>query len=266
MNNVSRHLPIVMLTAILLSAVSCGTDEPRGRDHGTNGDGTPIPHDTIHHNDTTPTDTTHHGDNPADTTHQGNDNDTTATFTITLTAPQDYGYMGQTMQLSALTSRPATVTWHTSRAAIATVDGSGKVTFSNTDSDGTAVITATANGVSSQVTLTNRCWKVAAWDGTAWCAPAYLNVHPGDTIPFTIVDSQAHAINDLGFNAAACQWTVSSRNADVNDVVKVIATPTATNHWQYRLAVSPDAPAGPIIMVMAQLGEAASVLTCVINR
>ena len=135
MSNPMRHLPPLALAAILLCALSCGTDEPRGRDNGT----TPVPHDTTHRNDTTPTDTTHHNTtpndttgntNPADTTHHGN-NDTTTTFSITLNAPRDYGYMGQTLQLNAVTSAAATVSWHSSNSAVATVDASGLVYFNN---------------------------------------------------------------------------------------------------------------------------------------
>ena len=269
MSNPMRHLPPLALAAILLCALSCGTDEPRGRDNGT----TPVPHDTTHRNDTTPTDTTHHNTtpndttgntNPADTTHHGN-NDTTTTFSITLNAPRDYGYMGQTLQLNAVTSAAATVSWHSSNSAVATVDASGLVCFNNIAGDGTTVITATASGVSDQVTLTNRCWTVAAWNGTGWDAPSYFTAHPGDTIALTITDSQSHLINDSGFNAAACQWTVTSRNADVASIVKTIAAPTGANNWQYRLAISHEAPAGAIMIVTAQHGDAASALSCVIN-
>ena len=265
MITVSRHLPLLILSAIMLCAISCGTDEPRGRQNGT----TPVPYDTTHRNDTTPTDTTHHGNNPADTTGHSTPGDTThhgnsdsTTFTITINAPRDYGYMGQTMQLNAVTTRPATVTWHSSQTAIATVDASGMVCFNNTDEDGTTSITASANGVSNSITLTNRCWSGAALNGSTWITPTYLNIHAGDTIALTIVDSQFHAINDQGFNAAACQWTVSSRNADVSTTVKNISTPTATNNWQYRIAVSAEATAGTIIRVIAQHGEAASALSC----
>lgn len=259
----------MILTAIMLCAVSCGTDEPRNKTNST----TPVPFDTTHRNDTTPTDTTHHGNNPADTTgnttpadtthHAGND--TTTAFTITLSAPQTYGYMGQTLQLNAVTTTPATVHWRSSRATIATVDANGLVTFSPTDADGTAVITATANGMSDTVTLTNRAWKVAAWSSTAWNAPAYFNCHPGDTIACTIVDSHASAINDKGFNAAACQWASSSYATGADNIFKIIATPNEANHWQYRLAISPDAPVGAIIIVTAQYGDAASALSCAIN-
>lgn len=270
MSGLMRHLPLLIFTTIMLCVVSCGTDEPRRtQDSGS----TPVPFDTTHRTDTTPTDTTHHGNNPtdttgnttpADTTHH-NGNDTTAAFTITLNAPQTYGYMGQTMQLNAVTTTPATVQWRSSRALIATVDANGLVTFSPTDTDGTAVITATANGLSDTVTLTNRTWKVAAWNGIAWNAPAYFNCHPGDTIALTIVDSRASAINDKGFNAAACQWGASSYNSGADNIFKIISTPNEANNWQYRLTISPDAPVGSIIIVTAQHGEAASALSCVIN-
>ena len=269
MKRLSRHLPLVILAAILLCGVACGTDEPRGKDHGTQGGSTPVPHDTTRNNtnppDTTSNDTTHNSTNPPDTTHNST-NDTTTTFSITLNVPRTIGYMGQTMQLNAVTTAPATVKWQSSRAAIATVDAEGLVTFCPTDADGTAVITATAGGVSDTVTLTNRCWHVAVWDGSAWSVPAYLSCHPGDTILLSITDSQTRVIDDGGFNAAACQWSLKSRNADVSSAVKVIATPAASNGWQYRLAVLPDAPTGSIIVVTAQHGDAASVLSCAINR
>ena len=175
MKRLSRHLPLVILAAILLCGVACGTDEPRGKDHGTQGGSTPVPHDTTRNNtnppDTTSNDTTHNSTNPPDTTHNST-NDTTTTFSITLNVPRTIGYMGQTMQLNAVTTAPATVKWQSSRAAIATVDAEGLVTFCPTDADGTAVITATAGGVSDTVTLTNRCWHVAVWDGSAWSVPA----------------------------------------------------------------------------------------------
>ena len=271
MSGQSRHLPLMILSVIMLCAVSCGTDEPR---RTQDGGSTPVPFDTTHRNDTTPADTTHHGNNPSDTTgnttpsdtthHSGND--TTATFTITLNAPLDYGYMGQTMQLNAVTTRPTSVTWKSSRPLFATVDADGMVTFSNTDRDGNTVITATANGVSDSVTLTNRCWKVAARSGNGWSTADYLNAHPGDTIVLTIVDSQAYAINDKGFNAGACQWTASSRNADISKVVGAVTSPAEANNWRYTMVITPDAPAGAIIIVMAQYGDAASALSCVINR
>lgn len=266
MSHVLRHLPLMILTAIMLCAVSCGNDEPRSKSNGS----TPVPFDTTHRSDTTPNgnnpaDTTNNGNNPTDTTNNGS-NDTTAAFTITVKAPQDYGFMGQTMQLTAVTSQPAAVTWHSSQTATATVDANGLVSFYNTDRDGTTVITATANGVSDKITLTNRCWHVAARSGNAWVAPDYLNAQPGDTIILSIVDSQAHAINDNGFNAGACQWSIISSNASIESIVKTITKPTVSSNWQYILTISPDAPQGAIFIALAQYGNAASALQCAINR
>lgn len=257
MRGLSRHLPLLMLTAILLlGAVACG-DEPSGKHHGTRVDPTPV--DTTHHNDTTGT----HG---SDTTgNHNNDTTTTPPFTIVIDAPRSYGYSGDTLQLTAVTSSPADVTWRSTRTAAATVNGSGTVLFNNVIRDDSTLIIASANGVSDTVVLTNRCWEIAAWQDNAWNSPAYFAAHRGDTVCLTIVDSHANPIDDHGFNASSCQWSVNSRNADISTVIAAVATPSPDNSWQYRLTISGDAPAGAIIMVFAQHGDAAMALSITIT-
>lgn len=260
MRHVLRHLPLLVLTAILLvGAVSCGDNEPSGKHHDPHGD-SPTPVDTTHHNDTTGNDTT-----ATDTTHHTGGNDTVPPVTITIAAPRDYGYMGQTLQLDAVTTSPETVTWRSTHTTVATIDNNGLLNFSNIINDDSTLIIATASGISDTLSVTNRCWTVAAWNGTAWTQSTY-NVHPGDTISFTIVDSQTQLIDDNGFNAAAVQWTAMSFNADVTALITSLDTPGQANGWKRRWIVTPDATTGAIITIMAQLDDAASTITCPITR
>ena len=251
MKRMSRHLPALMLAAaMLLSITSCG-DEPRGRHHvTTDGDTTAVDTTGHHGNDTVPGDTTgHHGEDT-----------TAATFSLVIHAERNFGYMGESLRLSATTSSPAAVTWRSTRTTAATVDDSGLVTFNNVISDDSTLIIATAGTASDTVALANRCWNVAAWDGMAWITPAYLAVHRGDTVAMTIVDSHGTAIDSHGFNAAACQWAASSRNADAGAIATVVATPSRDNGWKQVWAISGDAPQGAIITITASHHDAASAL------
>ena len=263
MKSLVRHLPLLMLTVLLLSgAASCG-DEPHSIHSGT-----PIPVDTTHHNnDTTSNDTTGHGNDTTatDTTHHHSGDTTTTALSITILAPRDYGYMGQTLQLTASTSSPASVTWRSLNTSIASIDkDNGMVTFGNVVADGTALITAMASGATDTIMLTNRCWKVASWDGSAWTVPSYLPVHQGDTLVFTITDSQNHAIDDQSFNAAACQWTAISQNAD-EGIITALSTGEADVRRQ-RFVIAADAPVGAYITIVTRYGDAASSLMCVIAQ
>ena len=245
-----------MLTAILLLGVaSCG-DEPSGIHHGNRVD--PTPEDTTHHSDTT-------GSHGNDTT-GGSANDTTTTpFTLAIDADRDYGYMGQTLQLHAATTTPSPVSWRSTRMTSAIVDGDGLVTFNNVIADDSTLIIATAAGVSDTIFLTNRCWNVATWNGTAWLTPALLTVHRGDTIVLTIIDSHGMAIDDNGFNAAACQWSIVCRNADVAAIARLIATPSQANGWKQQWVILDDAPAGAVFTLIAAYHEAAATLSCTIT-
>lgn len=255
-----RHLPLLALTAVLLmGGISCGSDEPIGNRHGSHDDPTPT--------DTTSQDTTSHSGTdtiPNDTTSH-HDTDTTTTPRITIGAPRDYGYMGQTMQLTVTNTATAAVKWRSSRSAVASVGQDGLVTFNNLITDSTTVITATAGNACDSLTLTNRCWHVAAWSGTAWVTPAYHSVHPGDTITLTIVDSEGRAINDQGFNAGACEWSATCRTADVAAVITAIDTPSGNNGWQYRWVINAGTAQGTIVNIMARHGYAASTLACLVN-
>jgi len=257
-----RHLPLLLLSAVmLLGAFSCGNDEPNARRHDDREG--PTPADTIHNNDTTGNDTTHH--QGGDTTQYPGGDTTGTVYSVIINAARDYGYMGQTLQLTATTTPGGeAVTWRSTCTMVATVDGNGMVNFNNIIGDSTALIIASTAHASDTLCLHNRCWRVAAWNGTAWTSPAYLTAHPGDTLALTIVDSHAAPVNDENFNAAACQWTASSRNADVAALVKPVAQPSQDNGWTYRWAISHDTPAGAIISFMAQHSEAASAITCTI--
>lgn len=252
-----RHLPLLMLTAaLLLGVISCGKDEPRTQRHDTSNHSTPT--DTTHNSDTTG----HH--NNDSTGNHGNDSTPAPHVSITINAPRDYGYMGQTMQLTAVTTGSAdAVTWRSTRTTVATVDASGLVQFNNALQDSTTTIIATAGAACDSITLTNRCWSVAAWSGGNWTTPPYLTVHPGDTIILTIVDSKGRPVNDGGFNAGACQWTASSRNADVTTALTAIGTPESDSS-QRRWLIAGDAPAGAIITIIALHGDAAASITCAI--
>lgn len=257
MKRLSCHLPLLMLMAtLLLGAASCTHDEPRGIPHHGNHDN-PTPIDTTQTSDTT-------GNHGSDTTSNQGGDSTTTVFTICIDAARDYGYMGETLQLTAVTSSPATVTWRSTRTAVAAVDGNGLVTFNNAVRDDSTLIIATASGVSDTIALTSLCWKVATWQDNAWTVPSYLAVHRGDTISMTIIDSHGNIIDDHGFNAASCQWTVSGQNAET--VTTVVSTPSRENGWQYRLYISDSAPDGTIVTVIAQHGEAASSLKCTVTH
>lgn len=262
MKRVLRHLPLLMLTALLLvGVVSCGDDEPGNRRHDHHGD-TPTPVDTTHTNDTT-----HHTDTTGnDTTHNQSGNDTTTAMAITVNAPRDYGYMGQTLQLTAVTTKPATVSWRSTRTMVATVDNNGLVTFGNSQADTSTTIIATAGNVSDSLTLANRHWAVAVWSGTTWAQASYFSAHPGDTISLTIVDSQGRLINDNGFNAAAVKWTTTCYDSDVNTLINAIDTPSQANGWRIRWRITDEATRGANIIIMAECGDAASAITCTILR
>ena len=263
MRNLLHHLPLAILTALLLmGAYACG-DEPSIKHHSNHDDPTPADttthgSDTTSHGDTTTVDTT-----AVDTTHTGGGGgDTTTIFTLSIQAPRNYGYMGQTLQLTAVTSSPASVTWHSSSPTVAFIEQDGMVTFNNTITDGSSLITATAAGVSDSIRLTNRRWQVAAWDGNSWKAPPYLTVHQGDTLVVTIADSELLAIDDQGFNAAACQWTASSYNTEGN-IITPIASSESTRR---RYVISPNAPIGATVTLLARYGEVASMLSGTVTR
>ena len=255
MKCLSRHLPLlILIAALLLGVVSC-SDEPRGKHHGGRVDPTPV--DTTSHSDTT-------GNHGTDTTGNHGSDTTITPLTIAIEAERGYGYMGETMQLRAVTSIPAAVTWRSTRPAAATVDGDGLVTFSNAIHDDTTLIIATVGTVSDTLALANRCWKVAAWDGNAWAAPAYFTVHWGDTVALTIVNSSGAVINDHGFNAAACQWSATSRNADMDAIATLIASPSSENGWRQIWAIADGAPAGAIFTILAGYHDSASALVCTV--
>ena len=264
MRNVLRHLPLLLCCLVVaLDITSCG-DEPRHPRPGSPDNDTPA--DTVQPVDTTANDTT--GGTPVDTTTADTTGSGTDQLTITITAPRNYGYMGQTMQLKATTSaEPSTpVTWTSSRPDVATVDHDGFVTFANVREDGQTVITASADGASATLTLSCRRWAVALRDGTAWVIPDAATAHRSDTITLTIVNSSLRPIDDNGFNAASCQWSHSSRNADVATLIGQVLPPEASNGWQTRYIVAPAPADGAILTIKATLGDAASSLSVLLRN
>ena len=229
---------------------SCG-DEPQHHRPGTHSSDTIQPPDSTHH----PTDTTSRDTTSRDTTR----------FTISIAAPRPYGYMGQTMQLTATTSSRAPIVWSSSRTDLATVDQSGMVTFANSRTDGQAIISATANGVTATLPLECRCWQVAMQDGTAWTVPEAPTVHPGDTLVLTIVDSGLRTIDDGALNAA-CRWSYSSRNANISTLVAQVLPSGTSPLWLTRYVIGPSPANGAILIVKASLGDAASSMQVVISN
>ncbi|MBR4828822.1 MAG: Ig-like domain-containing protein [Muribaculaceae bacterium] len=256
----SRHFPLYFLLVMMLMAcaTSCGSDEPYhhmpGRENG---------HDT-------PADTTHGTHTPADTTagdttaRDTTARDTSASFSIKLSSPRDYAYMGQTLRLTATTSTPTTVKWKSTATRIATVDSSGLVTFNNLHENGETAIIATACDMSDTLWLHARWWTIAERSATAWITPATHTFHPGDTIALTIVDSNTQPVNDNGFNAGSCQWTIYCYAPDVAQVINMTQPPSNENGWQAVYAIGNSAPIGTTFTIMAQFNEAASSITCTI--
>lgn len=254
--SLTRHLPLALLAAAILSMAACHHDEPNGNRPGQGGSHV-TPGDTVPPNDTTthPTDTI--TPPPTDTT-------STDTFTLTLSALRDYGYMGQTLQFTAVTSSETTVTWASSNPLAATVDNQGLVSIANLSGDGKTIITASACGVTDSLSLQCLYWAVAALTDGAWSAAPYRQLHHGDTLSLTLVGSNAAPIDDGGFNAASCQWSVTCRQADAGQLFDSSEAPSQTNGWQARYVISPDAPTGVTFTVMARFGQAASALSCVV--
>ena len=233
--SLTRHLPLALLAAAILSMAACHHDEPNGNRPGQGGSHV-TPGDTVSPNDTT----TH----PTDTiTPPPNDTTSSDTFTLTLSAPRGYGYMGQTLQFTAFTSSETTVTWASSNPLAATVDNQGLVSIANLSGDGMTIITASACGVTDSLSLQCLYWAVAALTDGAWSAAP---------------------IDDDGFNAASCQWSVTCRQADAGQLFTGSEAPSQANGWQARYVISPDAPTGVTFTVMARFGQAASALSCVV--
>ena len=265
MTRLTKHLPLLLLTAAICGISACDHDEPRGRRPGSGG--------TIVTNDTTgnvnPTDTT-----ARDTTNQVTPSDTipkdttnnppSETFTITLNAARDYAYMGQSLQLYAITSDSATVKWKSTNTLVATVNNEGLVLMANVRDNCDTYILATANNVSDSLLLHNHVWRVAKMENNAWITDGTRKVHPGDTILMTIVDSSSQPINDNGFNAGACQWTATCREADTSSIFSAIEAPSQANDWQARYVIAPNSPVNVTFSIQVRYREAAASLSCMI--
>lgn len=244
-----------MLTAAMLCIASCDGDTPQTRRPGE-----PTTDSTSHD------DTTHHSPNPSDTTSRDTipTDSTTVPFTLTLTADRLDAYMGQSLQLTAVTNEQATVKWRSTNTIVAIVDQDGLVQMNNVIADGQTQIIATAREVSDTLTLINRSWRVAMLDKDTWKVPDVSKLHPGDTLTLTIVDSSFKPVNDDGFNAAACQWAATSREVDVAQLFSNAISPTASNSWHMQYVIGSQAPTGVSFSVKASYGNAASSLFCTI--
>ena len=265
MTRLTKLLPLLMLLAAIWCVSACDHDEPRNR-HTGNGN-------TIVTNDTTGR------VNPSDTTRDTTGNvtpkdtigtDTTnyppppAAFTITLNADRDYAYMGQSLQVNAITSETATVKWRSTNTLVATVNNEGLVMMANVRDDCETHIIATANNMSDSLLLHNRVWHVAMKENNAWITEGTRKVHPGDTILMTIVNSSSQLINDEGFNAGTCQWTVTCREADVDSLFSAIEAPSQANGWQAKYVVAPVSPLNVTFSIQVRYNEAATALSCMI--
>ena len=252
----------MLVMAAVCCVASCGHDEPGGKHPGNNGG-------SVIHNDTTGRDTTGRV-TPNDTTSRDTTGrDTTggspsATFTIKLGADRDYGYMGQTLQLHATTSADATVKWRSTNTLAATVNNEGLVLLANVREDCDTRIIATANNTSDSILLHNRAWHTALSENGTWTTGEHRKVHPGDTIALTIVDQLLHLINDNGFNASACQWVPACYEADVDNIMTAIETPSQSNGWQARWVMAPSAPVIVSFTVTASYNGAASTLSLIL--
>lgn len=147
---------------------------------------------------------------------------------------------------------------------VATVNNEGLVMMANVRDNCDTHIIATANNVSDSLLLHNRVWRVAMKENNAWICDGTRKVHPGDTILMTIVDSSSLLINDEGFNAGACQWTVTSREADVNSLFSAIEPPSQANGWQARYVVAPESPVNVTFSIQVRYNEAATALSCTV--
>ena len=265
MTRLTKLLPLLLLTAAIWCMSACDHDEPRGRRPGSGN--------SVVQNDTTgkitPTDTT-----TRDTTGRVTPTDTTGkdtinypppeTFTITLSAERDYAYMGQSLQLHATTSDAATVNWKSTNTLVATVNNEGLVMMANVRDNGDTHIIATANNASDSLLLHNRVWRVAMKENNAWITDGTRKVHPGDTILVTIVDNSSQLINDDGFNAAACQWTVTCREVDASGIFSAIEAPSQANGWQARYVIAPGSPVNVTFSIQARYNEAGASLSCTV--
>lgn len=251
-----RHIPLLLVAAAALSIASCGSDEPQGRRPGEGGS-TDTTTDTTQRNDSTV-----NPPGPADTTSRDS---TSSGFSLRLSAPRQYAYMGQCLQLTAITSEAATVKWRSTNTMVAIVDQNGLVVMNNALHDDSTLITATANGIADTLTLTNRAWHVARLEGGHWNSPSINKLHPGDTLTITIVDSGNRPIDDDGFNAGCCTWTVTCREADVAKLIAASLPPSHDNGWQMRYTIASDAPVNVSFSIMARYNGAAASISCTIQ-
>ena len=261
MTRLARHLPILLVIAAVCCVASCGHDEPGGKRPGNNG--------SIVNNDTTTRDTTGRV-TPNDTTSRDTTGrDTTggspsAAFTLKLSAERDYGYMGQTIQLHAITSADATVKWKSTNTLAATVNNEGLVLLAIVREDCEARIIATANNTSDSILLHNRAWYTTLKENGTWATGEHRKVHPGDTLALTIVDQSFHLINDNGFNASVCQWVPACYETDIDNITSYIEAPSQTNGWQARWVIAPGAPVNVSFTVTASYNGAASTLSFIV--
>jgi len=251
-----------MLAVVAMLCVgSCVSDDPHHRLGEADGNVTGV--DTT---GTASSDTTgREGGSAGDTTHHSTDDPPATTFTLSIVAPRNYGYMGQTMQLAAEANQEAAVTWKSTDSRYASVNSEGLVAFKNVVADAQASIIASAQGVSDTVTLQNRCWRVAALTADGWAvANGSHQVSAGDTLTLTITTSDLNPIDDNGFNAGSCQWNANSRSVAKSQLIADSVAPSASNGWRATYVLGQSLPIGTAFTVIARLGQAAATISCVI--
>ena len=189
-------------------------------------------------------------------------------FTIAITAPVTAGYAGQTIPLTAVTSHPATVTWHSSDTRVARIDMNGNVTLMAGEADATAVVTASAQGKQATIDITCHTWHLASWQGIAWerTGDNAIAVQRGATLRLRAVDAHGNTLpTDI---ALSQQWTTTvvtpTGSTDATTVINSTSTPTQSNDMEFQLLLRHDAPRATTIHVTATLGAARRLVTITI--
>jgi hypothetical protein len=189
-------------------------------------------------------------------------------FTIAITAPVTAGYAGQTIPLTAVTSHPATVTWHSSDTRVARIDMNGNVTLMAGEADATAVVTASAQGKQATIDLTCHTWHLATWQGTAWerTGDNAIAVQRGATLRLRAVDAHGNTLpTDI---ALSQQWTATvvtpTGSTDATTVINSTSPPTQSNDMEFQLLLRHDAPRATTIHVTTTLGAARRLVTITI--
>ena len=266
-----RFLPL-LFALLMLAAVACNneptlssnrnggsdTTSIRGGGRGTSGtDSTSTGGDGGGGSDSTSTGGNTGGKTGGDSTSTGGGSgDTGGKATLSLQAQRTYGWMGQTIQVSANTTTDATISWHCRPAMVASVDENGLVTLRSITADTEFAVIGAANGISDTLTLQNRVWKLGVWNGSSWQTGSIVKGTAGGTIYVTLVDSNGAMINDDGFNAGVATFSVNAAAPEFTQPVTNIVTPTEGNGWQAAFTIATDAPLGSSFDIIAKYNGA----------